>query len=223
MSSILPVIAGNSDMPSEENLRFTNLHSITEQTTVDVQPDFFDGARPGDVHKEVRTKLNKTVVPTKHSNAPIAPNFFVEVKAPTGVPIVAQRQALHDGACGARAMHSLQNYGRDEPVYDDIAYTYSSTYQDGYLRMYAHHATAPTTPRGRPEYHMSEIKGFAIASDRETFVRGVTAFRNARDLAKDHRDEFIEEANARALRYDQEDDPLYTAEQDEGNAAGAEK
>ena len=32
----------------------------------------------------------------------------------------------------------------------------------------------------------------------DTFRRGATAFRNARDVAKQHRDRFIETANARA-------------------------
>jgi hypothetical protein len=45
---------------------------------------------------------------------------------------------------------------------------------------------------------MSQVKAFAMTSDRDTFVQGATAFRNARDLAQRYRDEFIQAANARA-------------------------
>ena len=52
-------------------------------------------------------------------------------------------------------MHSLQNYRRDEPIYNGNAYTLSSTYHDGHLKMYTHYLSKPTTPGGRPEYHMT--------------------------------------------------------------------
>lgn len=47
---------------------------------------------------------------------------------------------------------------------------------------------------------MTQLKAYALASDHETCVRGLTAFRNARDLAEQHRDSFIQAANARASR-----------------------
>ena len=68
------------------------------------------------------------IVPIKHADVPVAPNLFLEAKGPGGAAHVARRQACLDGAYGARAMHSLQSYGKEEPVYDGDAYTYSSTY-----------------------------------------------------------------------------------------------
>lgn len=129
----------------------------------------------------------------------MAPNFFVEAKGPDGSAAVMLRQARYDGAVGARGMHSLQNYGQEEPVYDGNAYTYSSTYHGGTgtLQIYAHHATAPAAEGKRPEYHMTQINSYAITGERQTFVQGATAFRNSRDLAKQHRDTFIGDANAR--------------------------
>lgn len=44
---------------------------------------------------------------------------------------------------------------------------------------------------------MTQLRGFTMTDTRETFVEGATAFRNLRDLAKQHRDTFIEDANAR--------------------------
>jgi hypothetical protein len=95
-------------------------------------------------------------------------------------------------------MHILQNYGETEPTYDGNAYAFSSTYHDGQLKLFAHHATAPTTQYGQPEYHMTQIGAHALTHNRQSFVAGATAFRNARDLAQSHRNSFIEAANTRA-------------------------
>ncbi|KEY64855.1 hypothetical protein S7711_10778 [Stachybotrys chartarum IBT 7711] len=204
MRNVIPIIAGNTNILNEGSLPFTNFESLTESLTVNAVPDFFDGAPPGDVDKRMREDLSQMIVPTKHANVPVAPNFFLEAKAPGGGADVARRQACLDGAYGARAMHSLQIYGEEEPVYDGNAYTYSSTYHagTGTLQLYAHHTTAPTDPEGRQGYHMTQIDAYALTGSRKGFVEGATAFRNARDLARRHRDKFIRQANARASRSD---------------------
>ena len=61
---------------------------------------------------------------------------------------------------------------------------------------------------------MTQLKGYTLTSDRETFVAGATAFRNARELAERHRRTFIRAANARASNsrpFDEEpiEDPTY--------------
>lgn len=128
----------------------------------------------------------------------MAPNFFLKVKGPDGSPAVATRQARYDGAIGTRAMYSLQNHGEEEPLYDNKARTYSSTYHGGTgtLYLYAHHATAPTSGGELTKYYMTQVKVYAMTSDRSTFIQGATAFKNTRDLAKEHRDHFIRAANA---------------------------
>ena len=214
MSDILPTIRGNADIPHEGDLRFTNINLMTNETTVNVRPDFYDGSYPQDIHRVVRHDLSKEIVPSSNGLAPVAPNFFLEGKPPSGGADVAKRQACIDGAYGARAMYVLQGYGETEPTYDGNAYTYSSTYHDGQLKLYAHHPTAPTATDGRPEYHMTQLKGYALTSDRETFVAGATAFRNARELAERHRRSFIRAANARAsksgvLVEEPDEDPTY--------------
>jgi len=202
MRNVIPIITGNARIPNEGNLPFTNFKSLTKDLTVNAVPDFFDGALPGDIDKSVREDLSQIIVPTKHADIPVVPNFFLKAKGPGGSAHVARRQACLDGAYGARAMHSLQSYGEEEPVYDGKAYTYSSTYHSGTgtLQLYAHHTTAPTDSEGLPGYHMTQVKAYALTSDRETCVQGIGAFRNARDLARRHRDEFIRSANTRASR-----------------------
>ncbi len=199
MSDIIPIIRGNTDIPNEGNLPFTNLDSITNRTTVDAVPDLYDGVYPNQVSRLVRQELSKTITPTSHGRAPVAPNFFVEAKAPRGGADVAKRQACLDGAIGARAMHSLQNYveGITEPVFDGNAHTFSSTYHagTGTLQLYAHHITGPTADGERPEYHMTQLKAYALTSDREAFIQGAAAFRNAREMAQRQRETFIRAAN----------------------------
>ncbi|KAK3317217.1 hypothetical protein B0T19DRAFT_287600 [Cercophora scortea] len=200
MQNVLPIIAGNPGprIRSASNLHFTNIKSITNEATVKLVPDSFDGARRSDVERQVKKDLNDMIIPTKHFGAPIVPNFFIEAKSPSGRNDIAERQALHDGAIGARAMHSLQSYGQDEPVYDGNAYTYSSTYHTDTVRLYAHHVTPAAAPGDGPEYHMTQLRAVAITDSREAFAQGASAFRNLRDLAQQHRDNIIQGANAKA-------------------------
>ncbi|ATY65041.1 hypothetical protein A9K55_005004 [Cordyceps militaris] len=193
MADILPTIRGNSEILNEGNLPFANLKSITNGTTVDAVPNWYDGSYTKEISKTVRQG------PTSHAQAPVVPNFFIEAKAPRGGADVAKRQACLDGAVGARAMHSLQNYGEDVPVCDGNAYTFSSTYHagTGTLQLYAHHATGPTAEEEQPEYHMTQIDSWGMTGNVDTFRRGATAFRNARDLARQQRETFIKAANAR--------------------------
>ncbi|KAM3549991.1 hypothetical protein ARSEF4850_008567 [Beauveria asiatica] len=200
MADILPIIRGKSEISNEGNLPFTNFESITNGATVDAVPDWYDGSHAKDINKTVRQDLSKMITPTSHARAPVVLNFFIEAKAPRGGADVAKRQACLDGAVGARAMHSLQNYGEGAPVYDGNAHTFSSTYHagTGTLQLYAHHVTGPTAMEERPEYHMTQLKAYALTSDKEAFVHGATAFRNTRDLARRQRNSFIRSANARA-------------------------
>ncbi|KAL2257991.1 hypothetical protein VTK26DRAFT_8878 [Humicola hyalothermophila] len=106
-------------------------------------------------------------------------------------------------------MHALQNYGEEEPAFDGNTYTYSSTYYagTGTLQLYAHYVTLPTAPGGRPEYHITKLRGFDMTDSRNIFVQGATAFRNAKDLAQRYRYRFIKAANARARQTDTEAQP----------------
>lgn len=119
---------------------------------------------------------------------PMAPNCYLEVKGPEGSAAVARRQACYDGAIGARGMLSLHSYGKETMIYDNRAYTISSTYYD---QMYATHFTPPTDAEKPPEYQMTYLGAWALTGSREQFQHGAAAFRNGRDWAKERRDEFI--------------------------------
>jgi hypothetical protein len=47
---------------------------------------------------------------------------------------------------------------------------------------------------------MTQLKGYAITGDVETFRKGAATFRNGRDWAKEQRDRFIADADGTAQR-----------------------
>ncbi|KAH8676944.1 hypothetical protein BGZ61DRAFT_457307 [Ilyonectria robusta] len=199
MTQVIPGIEGKSKIPHWTNIEFTNLKSLTYEKTVAPKPDSYDGVLRQEIHPQVQIDLNSMIMPSRvRSKAPAAPNFFLQVKGEDGTWKVARRQVCLDGAMGARAMHSLQNYGEAEPTYDGNAYTYSAAYFDCVLEVYAHHITAPTPDSSGPEYHMTLLDVIPMHLSYEMYVKGVIAFRNARDMAKKHRDNFVKIANSRA-------------------------
>ncbi|MCJ1246639.1 hypothetical protein MMC30_003848 [Trapelia coarctata] len=197
MTNAFPIMAGESDIPSAIKRTFGNMASLTDGTIVDAEPDFYYGARPEQLNPRVREELNSYIIPSTNQSVPMLPNYFAEGKGPTGTRAVADRQALHDGGIGARAMHSLQSYGEVESVYDNNAYAITSTFDGRNLRMYTNHPTQPTKAGDRPGYYMNALNGWDITGNPDTFRQGATWFRNGRDWARDKRDEFIEAANGR--------------------------
>jgi hypothetical protein len=101
-------------------------------------------------------------------------------------------------------MQSLQLYGQPELVYDNNAYTITSTFDGEHLHIFTTHPTQPADPSGRPEYHMNQLNTWGMTGNAETFRQGATAYRNMRDWTKEKRDEFIEVANKRAANTPQD-------------------
>ena len=199
MAEVFSIIEGKgrhkyySDGP---NHPFKHLDSLGEDLPTPT-PDSYDGVVPTQIHRQVRKDLGKHIVPCNDTSRPAAPNFYVEGKSAEANPSKAKLQACHDGAVGARAMHSLQNYGVVEPKYDGNAYSQSASFHGGTgtLKLYTHHMTPPEAPGGRPEYHMTQLRSFSMTDNAERFREGATGYRNARDLAELQRNSFVEGAN----------------------------
>lgn len=156
---------------------------VTGRTTVNPVPDFWDGVNQRNIYSTVRESFSTIIVPTKHSDAPIASNFSLEAKATYRALNVAQRQAIHTGTYGARIIHALQSFTLDEPSYDGKVAAYSSTYHSGILKIYANHLCAPTTVGGSPSYHITQLDGFDLTGSPAKFREDVSSLRNIRDLA----------------------------------------
>ncbi len=199
MNRVVPIIAGNEDKRQrpQDDIPFNNLEAFNKDL-FEPKPDVYYRAQPSIIHQRVRADLGKYIIPSKaNPTRPAVPNFFLEGKSSQGRADVAKRQALYNGAVGARAMHSLQNYGANEPTYDNKAYSFTNIYHagTGTLQRYATHLTKPSTPGGQPKYHMTQLNAYVMTGSRETFVQGTTAYRNLRDLAMMERDSSIDHAN----------------------------
>ena len=198
MANAFPTLQGANELPSAMQRTFQNLAPLTNGIIVDAQPDYYIGARPEQLDASIRNELSSRIVPSTNPQAPILPNDFTEVKGPSDTSFVVKRQVCYDGAIGARAIQSLQSYGQPEPVYDENSYTISSSFDGEQLRMFTTYPTAPTNLGGQPEYYMNQLRGWIMTDRAETFRQGATAYRNARDWAKEKRDESIKAVNERA-------------------------
>lgn len=184
------------DYPLGRTVLFGNMDDMVPDIFKKPIPDRYWGARPTQIDPRVRQDLNHQIVPSTNDSRPVAPNMFLEAKGHDGPAAVKTRQACYIGAMGARGMHALQCYGQAKLTYDNNAYTYSSTYENGTLKIYAHHPTQPSHPGEPAEYRMTQIGAWALTGSPETFRQGVSALRTIRDLAKEQQDTLIAQANA---------------------------
>jgi len=199
MSKVFPIIAGTADIPSQENLLFGNLKHLTDGSITKAKPDCYDGGRPADLNKQIREELGPYIVPSTNTAAPCLPNFFTEGKGPNGNTAVCKRQALYDGALGARGIHELRLYVDPETAYDNNAYTITSTYHGGSgdLTIYSTHPTPSNDPQNPTEYRMTQLNGWKMTGNPEAFRQGGSALKNARDWAKEKREELMIAANGK--------------------------
>jgi len=198
MIDVIPHLAGSlKHVPHGYNTEFT----ITEHfnpVLSNPKPDVYFGTFAHHIDHKVRVDLKDYIQPTANPSLPMAPNFFLETKGPNGSVIVATRQAVYDGAIGAQAMHRLQNYDREVPIFDNNAYTMTSTYhaEAGTYRVFATHPQQDDA--GNTHYYTQEIKLYGMTSDAEEYGRGKTAMRNAREWTEQQRNRLIQMANERA-------------------------
>ncbi|OBT85149.1 hypothetical protein VE02_05604 [Pseudogymnoascus sp. 03VT05] len=195
-ASLSPNKFSNEDS-SKETLAIT----ISDGTLVPGNPDLYYGARPEQVDQNIRRELSRRIVPSTQHDLPVAPNFFLQVKGPDGSLAVASRQASYDGALGARAIHSLQSFGVSEPRYDNNAYTITSIYHGGQLKMYTSHPISPSVPGAQPGNVMTQINTWGLTGDADTFRKEAAAYRNGRDWAKRQRDSAIKQAHANVTQH----------------------
>lgn len=173
---------------------FGNFAPLTDGTLKPGNPDRYYGARPEQLRRDIRSELSRQIEPSTQDDLPILPNFLLAAKGPDGSLAVAGRQASYDGALGARAMHTLQTYKQEQPKFDNNAYTITSIYHGGTLKMFTSHPSKPNKS-DRPEYYMNQLGSFSLTHDAEVFRQGASWFRNGRDWAKEQRNDAIRQAN----------------------------
>ena len=197
VAEVLPTILGSGrrQHPSAGDVVFGNMEELAPEKLTRPKPDLYYGTPLSEINQRVRRDLHSQIVPSTQTKYPAVPNFFLEAKGPNGSAAVKARQACYDGAVGARAMHALQGYGKEEPVYDNSARTISATYHDGTLKMYSHHLVPPSDSDNLPGFRMAPLRSWALTDSPQTYREGVGAFRNGRDLAKEQRRTLLDEAS----------------------------
>ena len=84
ISSVFPIIAGDSTFSSGENLIFNNIEPLTDGSITDTKPDLYDGTRPDQLDRRVRAAIGPYITPSTIADALILSNFFVEAKVSKG-------------------------------------------------------------------------------------------------------------------------------------------
>lgn len=89
MNSIIPIICGDTDIPAQQNVLFTELDPLTTDDVIKPKPDLFDGTRSQDVCEMVKDgddeqNLCSSIIPTKHPKVPVAANLCLEAKGRSG-------------------------------------------------------------------------------------------------------------------------------------------
>ena len=203
----LPLIIGHSDIPHSGGFAFKNLKPLTDGKSLKPAfPKSYDGCLPRELNKSIREQLGEYIVPTSNVMVPCLPTFFTECAGPTGVVRVGERHILYAGALGARAVHHLRSFITDPTTaLDNNAYVLTALYHSptGMLWIYAIRAIASPSPNEsfahpkKLQYRMTLISRFNLTLSPESFRDGVGAYRNAKEWAKEQRDELVRAANAK--------------------------
>lgn len=198
-NKIFPFIAGQCRFHTSGGHSFQDLADLTDGHIVKALPDFYDGADPYSLERELLTELSSFIKPLPAKRCPVVPNFYVIFNGSSQEPFVLDIMTRYSGALGARAIHKLRSFGIDDPeiVFDNNAYTITATYSQGTIYLYAHRPIRPPVLGGVVDYRMSLVGGYALINSPDTLRQGVEAFRNAREWAMGRRDEFIAAANVR--------------------------
>ncbi|KAL9077322.1 MAG: hypothetical protein Q9157_003389 [Trypethelium eluteriae] len=197
MRDVIPIIRGNTSVPAGGNRLFTNLEPLAFGIAT-AKPDYYNGSHPSELDSRVRREIGHYIMPSTSSHTPMLPNFFTEVKGPDGSAAEMKRQITQDLGVGARGMLEMQHYGEENKTYDENAYALGSTYSDGQLKIYICHPTAPMAPGGRPDYHVNQVRSFAMTDTPESFVQGAAAYRNGQDWAEEQRNAVIERVRSQS-------------------------
>ena len=229
MQDVLPFIIGSSaSIPHSGGFAFKNLKALTDGSIQVAFPESYDGCRPGELDPSIREQLGEYIVPSTDTRVPCLPTFFNVTKGPKGMIQAGQRQILYSATLGARAVHHLWCFITDftpasPAAFDNNAYVITALYQSaaGMLWLYATHpipatspsfstlsqnsaaaSSSPSAPNRPPlvEYRTTLIHQSLLTQSAESFREGVSAYRNAREWAKEKRDELVAAANAKVAR-----------------------
>ncbi|KAM0260896.1 hypothetical protein ACHAQJ_002515 [Trichoderma viride] len=189
------------------NVPFTNLDHLTDGKLAPANPDLCHGTRSYLVHHLVRKRFSSVIVPFNRDNAPIAPNFFLEIQDTQGSPDASVARIEYDLVLGTRAFWALETYEThdDDSIYDNksraIGFCFS---RDGNLAVFVTHYAAPSVRGGKPIFVTTFVQNWNMFRDTNHFLQARTAYLNAKDYTKRQRDLTLLVANLRAEKDEKE-------------------
>ena len=208
MMDVLTAIRGEMRYLRSVSRICPNLADLSEDDKLIIpKPDYMEGCEWSHANKRLCDALSPFIVPTNAEKAPFSPNFFTKVGGGPDIPHDVEKQARYDGAIGARGIHTMLNLGKATEVFDGKAYTVTFVYYSGCLQMWLHFV-APTGDPKHPRCYQTAIASSWALNRLEDFRDGVTAYRNAQDLAHELREEVVRQAVATV---DQMSDEEYQA------------
>lgn len=191
---IVTVIRGDADYPTAKGQACTAWIPLTEDVQLArAEPDYYDGLKPHKDNALLRKHLSHLIVPAPNMN-PFLANFFFEVKGPKGILEGARRQAMYDGAYGARGMY-FTGVIAEEKELTKKAVTFSAIYASGVLKLFAHFILRPNEKDNVLHYHMTLLDSFLLDNSLEQAREAITSFRNLRDHAAPARADLAERAS----------------------------
>ena len=194
MSTVLPIITGEADTTTANDLSFIDLENLTDGTLTKPVSSCCDGLLPVELDLQIRKDLGPYITPSKKSIAPCLPNFFLEGVAKDWQ--VAKRRGCYCGALGARGVYKLRSFTDPDTALDNKAYTIVATYhKGGILELYTIHPAR--FGNDGFTYYMALLDKFLMDVNLDSFSKGVRALRNARDWAMEQRKKMADAANAK--------------------------
>ncbi|EFQ99551.1 hypothetical protein MGYG_02564 [Nannizzia gypsea CBS 118893] len=188
----------------EYGLQFDGLAPLADDIQATAKPDCYFGACLEQLRPQLREELSDFILPSEESSL-MVPNFFLQARKADRSFAVMSRQACYHGVLGARGIHKLRSYihdNRKDNICDNKAYTITATYHGGHLRLCTVHPVIPGEGNWRPkdnelEYVMTQLNAWSMIGNAESFRQGLTAYRNARDWAKEQRNRVISDADGK--------------------------
>lgn len=207
MSKVFSIIIDTINISSQKNLSFEKLKDLIDDFIIKTQSDLYDESWSVDLDKRIWEELSFYIVSSMNTAASCLLNFFTKGKGFNDNTEVCKNQALYDDVLDACEIHKLQSYVDSGTTYDNNAYTITSTYHDDSetLIVYTIHFTLFKDVKRFIEYHITQLRFFAMTDASDIFWQKASLLRNVRELTKEKWEELITVTNDKTLNMENSD------------------
>lgn len=200
---VFSTLVGKLDIPHEQGMTFSNLEPLTDDTIPMPRPEFYDGLHPSRIECGLREELAGLIMPSKNPSAAILPTFLMTVAGKEVAHTKLMRAAWYYGVLAARGVYQLRCRIPLQTLNDKRAYVITADYNPGslLLNLYVTHMVLTSNPAAPVQYHTNTCGSWLLGNDAEAFRTAVSALRNAREWAREQREDLIRVTNGMAMRF----------------------